>query len=84
MWIEADCGAIDDIHCEDSSDREVMGRDGIVDVGRETILKMYIWEVGPMEDWVIECMGDGGRELPRYPIEGVLLKKEPDHEDGLM
>lgn len=26
-----------------------MGREGIADVGREANLKMYIWEVEPME-----------------------------------
>ena len=37
-----------------------------------------------MEDKVVGCGGDGGRELTMYPIEVVLLKKEPDHEVGLM
>lgn len=37
-----------------------------------------------MEDRVVGCGGDGGRELIIYAIEGVLLKKEPDHEDGLV
>jgi hypothetical protein len=30
-----------------------MGRDGIVDVGREASLKIYIWEVESMEDRVV-------------------------------
>jgi hypothetical protein len=59
------------------------GRDDIVDVGREASLKICIWKVESMEDKVVGCGGDGGREL--YPIEAVLLKKEPaDHEVGLM
>lgn len=37
-----------------------------------------------MEDRIVGCGGDGGRELVMYPIEVVLLKKEPDHEVGLM
>jgi hypothetical protein len=60
-----------------------MGRDGIVDVGGEASLKIYIWKVESMEERVVGCGGDGGRELTMYPIEEVLLKKEPDHEDGL-
>ena len=61
-----------------------MGRDDIEDVGGEASLKIYIWKVGSMEDRVVDCGGDGGRELTVYPIEEVLLKKEPDHEVGLM
>lgn len=61
-----------------------MGRDDNEDVGREAILKIYIWKVESMEDKVVGCGGDGGRELTMYPIEEVFLKKEPDHEDGLM
>ena len=61
-----------------------MGRDDIVDVGREASLKKYIWKVESIEDMVVGCGGDGGRELTMYPIEVVLLKKEPDHEVGLM
>lgn len=60
-----------------------MGRDGNVDVGKEANLKMYIWELEPMEHRGMEFVGDGGRELVMYPIEGVLLKKELDHEDAL-
>jgi hypothetical protein len=33
------------------------------------------------DDRVIECVGDGGRELELE--EEVLLKKEPDQEDEL-
>ena len=61
-----------------------MGRDDIEDVGREAILKIYIWKLESIEDRVVGCGGDGGRELTIYPIEEVLLKKEPDQEDGLM
>lgn len=58
-----------------------MGRDEIVDDGREANLKMYVWLVESM----VECGGgDGGRELMIYPIGEVFLKKEPDHEDGLI
>ena len=61
-----------------------MGRDDIVDIGREASLKIYIWKLESMEDRVVGCGGggDGGRELTMYPIE-VHLKKEPDHEDEL-
>ena len=54
-----------------------------MDVGNEASLKMYIWKVESREDRV-GCRGDGGRELTIYPIEEVLLKKEPDHEVGLV
>ena len=55
-----------------------------MDVGGYASLKIYIWKVESMEEWVVECGGDGGRELTMYPIEEVLLKKEPDHEVELM
>ena len=58
------------------------GRDDIVDDWRKASLKICIWK--SMEDKVVGCGGDGGRELTMYPIEVVLLKKEPDHEVGLM
>ena len=62
-----------------------MGRDDIVDAWREASLKICIWKTGSMEDKVVGCGGDGGCELlTTYPIEVVLLKKELDHEVGLM
>ena len=48
------CGDREDgVDCEDDFEREEMGRDGIVDVGRDASLKIYIWEVESMEDKVI-------------------------------
>ena len=85
LWTKADCRGIeDDVDCEDDFEREEMGRDDIADVGREASLKIYIWKVESMEDRVVGCEGDGGREFMMYPIEAVLLKKEPDHEDALL
>ena len=80
-----DCRGIeDDVDCGDDFESEEMGRDDIVEVGREASLKIYIWEAESIEDRVVGCGGDGGRELTMYPIEEVFFKKEPDHEDGLM
>ena len=53
-----------------------MGRVDIADVGREANLKMYIWEV--------ESMVVGGGVKEGVMVEVVFLKREPDHEDGLM
>ena len=80
-----DCKGIEeDADCEDDFDREEMGREDIVDVGREASLKICIWKVESIEDKVVGCGGDGGLELTMYPKEDVLLKKEPDHEVGLV